>query len=631
MRRSTSQFSSIRSLAPHGFTLIEMAVVLIIVGIIAALTIPLVGEKLKQDKLSKSRGTLNALRQEIIGFALANKVLPGEAAVETSFANARDAQQNYIAYYVDPNLKSGDFCTQTSTNYALTIGGTTYSNLAFIIASRGGNQNLQIDADSTGSAPASRTVVSYSQGTVTDTANGNPPNTSQTYDLPGPASATDEFDDLVDYVTLDYLKSRVCDATASEPINGILPFKDMAASFPKSTTQNFVANNVGAVNVGANELSFGNGYSNTRACIWYDGTYPATNNDELQCESNANSVTICQGRDKDGAGGSTYRWDKLRFVFRFNVLNADARVDSYAFMGGIVFAIINGADLQNVDSTPPCGGGGGNDGFLGYANTGIYNPKLGVEIDLYPNDDTAGTDNQNDPGPNESSFGITWAVPAACSGSIAQPSYANHVAPVFFQEGDADGGVMDNRHGEPSANTDIRNPYFTQIEDADCNGAQDSIGTPALYDGFLTNATAYEDGTPDRNKQWLEDATNHWIRMEIHRGLAVDATHGAGNRYKYTVKIWMDDTPNASFLNLAADLGENLANADMFDMYSVWLTSALSAELNTFRFGWTMAIDTNGAAAAVVALLGGSNPGGQTVSVADFGFNGTSTACVGCP
>lgn len=592
-----------------GFTLIEMAIVMVIIGLILTVTLPLLVQGIAQQKLTKSRTTLSALKQEIIGYAMKNHYLPSLATLKAQFANAQDPWGHQIAYYSEPNITgSGDLCAQGSTAYSVTDGTNTYSNVAFVLAGRGANQNLQINEDIGGTAPTTRTVRTYTLGQVIDNDNTG---TDATFDLAAGTTRAEEYDDVVEYVTLDYLNAKICSGEGATPIAAAITFDNMENTFPKTTSQNFVANNAGAVNVGASEILFGNGFSDTRACLWYDGLYPASNLDELECYENANSISICRARDEAATAG-VERWDTLRFVFKFSVLNSDTRADSYEYMAGLVFAIINASDAGNTGTTVPCGGGSGNDGYLGYANTGIDPPKFGVELDLYPNDNLAGADDQNDPSPNETT--ITWA--AYCG---ATASYANHVAAVYYatETTGAAGNVDDNMHGRVASAGNLDNPAFTQIEDLDCDGDPDT----AAIDGFLVNATAWEDGTPDRFKQWLEDGEDHWIRVEIHRGLAVDATHVADPaRYKYTTKIWIDDTPNATFLNVGADVAEGLANADYFDMKDVWLSAANHAEMHEFRFGWTTAVDTNGAGAV------GVTPLPQTISVSSFGFNGTGTA-----
>lgn len=552
MRRSTTR---------PGFTLIEMAVVLIIVGIIATLTIPLVGEKLKQDKLAKSRGGLNSLKQEIIGYVQTNKALPAENTVETSFANARDAQQNYIAYYVDPDLKSGDICTQTTTDYALTIGGTTYSNLAFIIAGRGANQNLQIGAAS-GGVGGTLTVTSHTQGTATDTINANPPNTTQTYDLSGAGQpdTTLQFDDLVEYVSLDALKTKIgCTSEDQEPTNSALGFNSIAQEFTPGNANSYRSTaNIAKVNPVSEELLLGNGNTGT-ACLYYNGTY----NDPSQARNEGTSATIRCTAIGSGTTARSYctashagqYWDQLAAVFRFGAYNADTSAASTSFRGGLVFTLLsadtNGNGLvttadgnMGTGGSLPCGGTTAS--YLGYAGTNggrqIRPPKLGVEIDFYPEAGAAGT-NRQDPG---AATAGSWT--AQCSGETTV-AHANHVAVVFFTSTANAAATNDNYHGATCAGYggfSFSNPAYASeytAAAAACTSNNQNILSATQINGFSTNATAYA----TTGKQWMEDGAGYWLRVQVDRAPRTAAV------YQYNVHYWISQDPDARFLELNLD------------------------------------------------------------------------------
>ncbi|MDP2785976.1 MAG: prepilin-type N-terminal cleavage/methylation domain-containing protein, partial [Sulfurimicrobium sp.] len=59
-----------------GFTLVEMAIVLIIIGLLlGGLLMPL-SAQMEQRRISETQKTLDEINQALIGFAVANKRLP---------------------------------------------------------------------------------------------------------------------------------------------------------------------------------------------------------------------------------------------------------------------------------------------------------------------------------------------------------------------------------------------------------------------------------------------------------------------------------------------------------------------------------------------------------------------------
>ncbi|MCX7794594.1 MAG: type II secretion system GspH family protein, partial [Thermodesulfovibrionales bacterium] len=91
-----------------GFTLIELAIVLVMLGLITALGASLIGPLLKQAKLRESREIVVSAREAVIGYAMQYKMLPDTLSV----AGARnvDAWGNSLYYYRDENLKNSNLC-----------------------------------------------------------------------------------------------------------------------------------------------------------------------------------------------------------------------------------------------------------------------------------------------------------------------------------------------------------------------------------------------------------------------------------------------------------------------------------------------------------------------------------------
>ncbi len=66
---------------PHGFSLIEMAVVLMIVGLLLAGLLPTISSQIEQQRTHETRKQLDEIQQALIGFAIANGRLPCPASV----------------------------------------------------------------------------------------------------------------------------------------------------------------------------------------------------------------------------------------------------------------------------------------------------------------------------------------------------------------------------------------------------------------------------------------------------------------------------------------------------------------------------------------------------------------------
>lgn len=564
----------------RGFTLIEMAIVLVIVGLILATTMPLLTERIARDKAAKGSRNVNTLKQEIIGYAMIEGHLPTADYVTDNFSGAEDAWGNPVAYYAATSLPaaagSGNTISgATSTDLKLirTVSGptsTTYQNMAFILASIGPNNNAE---------------AAWNDSSVSHSGDGDAGYTGEFeyFDRGGYGlQAGFYYDDIVEYVTLEYLQTKVDDSqSASGPSNSIGSFDDgidnmltSTTSGPNSSTQ--TANNPIIINSETNELELG-GVDAATGCTWYSGLQAT--NASFPCTATSGVVT-CTPVD---AGGD--HWKSLHFVMRINFQEKDYfnRVYDERYAGGWVFAIISGIASANIQSTAPCGTGSGEGfGYLGYAshpvtsNDFIDDPKFGVEVDVYKdpphNDHSPAVQTRNDPDPavsiTEAGYDMTWN----------QLDELNHVANVYW-EYDASNTPQATAHGQ-----DNQHGFSSSW------GSQ-SNGNPSY--SASTNSTGMISGVgADSGLMWLEDGEDHWLRVELVR-TAPGVTPAV-----YTTYVWMDDTPNATFLNVGASMvGTAAANYEWesISSFTIPLTATWSGGndihdmMDTFRFGWTTA------------------------------------------
>jgi len=194
------------ALRNKGFTLIELAIVLVIVGILVGLGTALIGPLTKQTKVVDTREAVKAAKAALTGYAVKYGFLP--TTIGPSGGRELDAWGRSLQYAVATSLNgAGNACDLTATDRrafeCTNTACTTYntkSNLAFIVYSTGE------DAEGT--------------GTTTQPAGGPVCPGGTCYWIREQASnytvgpSTYYYDDIVQYVTLDEIRSlRDCSFT----------------------------------------------------------------------------------------------------------------------------------------------------------------------------------------------------------------------------------------------------------------------------------------------------------------------------------------------------------------------------------------------------------------------------------
>ena len=179
-----------------GVTLVELAIVLVIVGLLITLGMSLIGPLTKRAKVIETRETLKAAKEAVTGFAVKNGYLPNN--LNETGAKTTDAWMGNLTYVPAPGLNnpSIDLCGYTNTNLTINICKNAdcsqfeqQPNIAFIIYSKGEDRD----------------------GNCTDR------NNQYFLDMPGKPYNTPgcqynqngqyRYDDIVVFVTLDELKA----------------------------------------------------------------------------------------------------------------------------------------------------------------------------------------------------------------------------------------------------------------------------------------------------------------------------------------------------------------------------------------------------------------------------------------
>ena len=225
----------------NGFTLVELAVSLVVIGLLIGLGTAMVGPLMSAIKVRESRENLGAAVESINSWASSNNRLPDVAGGTSDFKGVvrtpADAWGRDFIYLYDCRFASTDsvacpgaapaitkdtICGRRTTNITLTDHntGASIQNVVYAVFS----QSDDAAANSTFSAcPPSGTAVSSGPRTATT-----------------PVCA-DTANDLVRWATLDELRTKVgCQGPQLRIVNNELPFGYAGVSYPAAgTTLNF--------------------------------------------------------------------------------------------------------------------------------------------------------------------------------------------------------------------------------------------------------------------------------------------------------------------------------------------------------------------------------------------------------
>lgn len=211
-------------LTEKGFTLVEMAMVLVLVGILVSLGMGLMGPLMKTAKYTETKETVNAALTSAIGFATTNNRLPTAVEFPTAVRNPRDAWSTALYYIPDANLTTsanGGVCGRKSTGMtvlkcpdaACAAPTSTITDVAMVVVAAAENHNIQ-------TASAAGTVEVY----ITDLASIDDYATDMT--------RPEAYDDVVSWLTLNELRIRSgCVGTQLRLVNTDLPSASVTSAY----------------------------------------------------------------------------------------------------------------------------------------------------------------------------------------------------------------------------------------------------------------------------------------------------------------------------------------------------------------------------------------------------------------
>lgn len=189
-----------------GFTLIELAMVLVVIGLLIGIGASLIGPMTKRAKIIETRETVKAAKEAVIGWTIKNSYLPSNIAA--AGGKNKDSWGKDLLYIpaAEIDTSSENVCrtiaappnNKTTLNVCLNGDCSTQriSNIAFVIVSGDGNFNIQTWTSTPAGCPAGETcIVIYDAGA--------PNIDNYTTDMNRP----EEYDDIVQYASLDEIRT----------------------------------------------------------------------------------------------------------------------------------------------------------------------------------------------------------------------------------------------------------------------------------------------------------------------------------------------------------------------------------------------------------------------------------------
>ncbi len=203
-----------------GFSLVEIAIVLVIVGLLIGMGVALIGPLTKRVKDNEAKEIVDAAVESLMSYGASNNELPDTTAFPTVIRKPADVWGKNLYYVLEDNLKdssAGGICGISSTNLTINIcpdsgcgSPDIISNVAFIVLSSGGNFNNQTTG--TLSVTSATTINIYDVGISID---------NYTTDM----DRTEANDDIAKWIAIDELRAKAgCTVTRLKIASNELPY-----------------------------------------------------------------------------------------------------------------------------------------------------------------------------------------------------------------------------------------------------------------------------------------------------------------------------------------------------------------------------------------------------------------------
>ncbi|WP_083498620.1 Ig domain-containing protein [Thermosulfidibacter takaii] len=205
-----------------GFTLVELAIVMVIIGILLGMGLGMLGILTKRAKYKESEEAVNAAVEAVLGYVQEYRKLPNCDTFKSIVRKPYDSFNKPLWYIVNKDLED---CCGVSSNGTIgkylsirickdsTCGNyDEITGVAFMVLSGGSNYNVQADVDGDGShvsvngtcveVNGATTVKVYSPGVQVDAYAGD-------------MNRVEEYDDIAKWVTIPEMQS----STGCQPLH----------------------------------------------------------------------------------------------------------------------------------------------------------------------------------------------------------------------------------------------------------------------------------------------------------------------------------------------------------------------------------------------------------------------------
>jgi type II secretory pathway pseudopilin PulG len=172
-----------------GFSLLEVAIILVIIGVLLSGGITLFNTLMKKQQIEKLKNKVDVVYENILAYVSMNKKLPG--SLDDLKIDVYDSGTNKLLY---KSATTTDICNEAVNNLLTVndkVSGVSNSRVAFIVFSRGDNRCNQ-----TGDTGGTSFTIERPEN-----------NTNCIDNTPG---ASLPYDDIVRYITIDDLRQEIC-------------------------------------------------------------------------------------------------------------------------------------------------------------------------------------------------------------------------------------------------------------------------------------------------------------------------------------------------------------------------------------------------------------------------------------
>ncbi len=209
----------------RGITLVEIAIVLVLIGLLVSVGASLIGPLTKRVKVTETREIIDAAVESITGFSAKNYRLPADYEFPQVVRNPKDAWGKNLVYIFDANLANipqnpaEGICGKAITRLTICrdINCTSQNqiqNVAFLVVSSGENFNLQTGPFASPSCPSGKICIRVLDQGV--------PNVD---DYPNDFQRLEDYDDIVKWMTVNELRIKAgCRGAPLKILNNELPY-----------------------------------------------------------------------------------------------------------------------------------------------------------------------------------------------------------------------------------------------------------------------------------------------------------------------------------------------------------------------------------------------------------------------